>query len=154
MFVLIVACLHYVAVGLYIIHTYVRIYIHRYIHTYTHTYVHTYIHTYIHTYVHTYVRAYIRTYIHTYVHTYIHTYTHTYISNNSYISCSNDEPGVEHPRGFKIYTFLLLTDTLVTAIEVTREYFSGVINGIQILISSLLKCVCTNLFINLKFIFL
>jgi len=61
---------------------------------------------------------------------------------------------VEHPGDFKIYTFLLLTDTLVTAIEMTLEYFSGVINAVQILISSLLKCINTILFINLRFIFI
>jgi len=87
-------------------------------------------------------------YVCVYVRTYVHTYTHTHISANSYISCSNDEPGVEHQRGVKIYTFLMLTDTLVTAIEMTYEYISVVMNGMQIIFSSLLKCVSINLFIN------
>jgi hypothetical protein len=131
--VLILAYLHSVAVGLYI-----YIYTHTHIHTYTHTHIYIYIHT--HTYTHT--------------HTHTHIYIYIYLGNNSCTSSSYSGPGVEHPRGLKIYTFLLLRDILVTAIGMTYTYFNGVMNGIKILISSLLKCISTILLINLKFIFL
>ena len=108
MFVLIVACLHYVAVGLYI-------------HTYRHTYIHTYVRTYIHAYIHTYIHTYIYTYIHIYIHTYIQTWQKEWETTNKGTTTKEYFPTVVERLKMKINLTQNLT-TVVTSYGNIKSY--------------------------------